>query len=49
MPKKGLTVRSTVDLLIAQTAIEHNAILLHNDRDFEAIATVSPLKLYALP
>lgn len=47
--KKGLTVRSTVDLLIAQTAIEHNAILLHNDRDFEAIATVSPLKLYALP
>lgn len=47
--KKGLTVRSTVDLLIAQTAIEHNATLLHNDRDFEAIATVSPLKLYTLP
>lgn len=47
--KKGLTVRSTVDLLIAQTAIEHNAILLHNDRDFEAIATVSSLKLYTLP
>lgn len=46
--KKGLTVRSTVDLLIAQAAIEHNAILLHNDRDFEAIATVSPLKLYML-
>jgi len=44
--KKGLTVRSTVDLLIAQAAIEHNAILLHNDRDFEAIATVAPLKLY---
>lgn len=43
---KGLTVRSTVDLLIAQTAIEHDAELLHNDRDFTAIASVSTLKLY---
>lgn len=43
---KGLTVRSTVDLLIAQTAIEHNAELLHNDRDFEAIASVSSLRIY---
>jgi predicted nucleic acid-binding protein len=45
---KGLTIRSTVDLLIAQTAIEHNAELLHNDRDFDAIASVSPLKLYRI-
>ncbi|MEI6205944.1 MAG: PIN domain nuclease [Desulfuromonadales bacterium] len=43
---KGLTIRSTVDLLIAQTAIENNAELLHNDRDFEAIASVSSLKLH---
>jgi predicted nucleic acid-binding protein len=43
---KGLTIRSTIDLLIAQTAIENNAELLHNDRDFEAIASVSSLKLY---
>jgi predicted nucleic acid-binding protein len=43
---KGLTIRSTVDLLIAQTAIEHYAELLHNDRDFEAISSVSSLKLY---
>ena len=43
---KGLTVRSTVDLLIARTAIEHNAELLQHDRDFEAIASVSSLKLY---
>lgn len=45
---KGFTIRSTIDLLIAQTAIEHNAELLHNDRDFEAIAPVSSLKLYHL-
>lgn len=43
---KGLTIRSTVDLLIAQTAIENNAELLHNDRDFEAIASFSPLRIY---
>jgi predicted nucleic acid-binding protein len=45
---KGLTIRSTVDLLIAQTAIEHDAELLHHDRDFDAIATVSQLKIYPL-
>lgn len=45
---KGLTIRSTIDLLIAQTAIEHNAELLHNDRDFGAIASVSSLRIYPL-
>ena len=45
---KGFTIRSTVDLLIAQTALEHNAELLHNDRDFEAIASISLLKFYQL-
>lgn len=45
---KGLTIRSTIDLLIAQTAIENNAELLHSDRDFEAIASVSSLKLYRI-
>jgi predicted nucleic acid-binding protein len=44
---KGLTIRSTIDLLIAQTAIENNAELLHNDRDFAAIASVTSLKLYS--
>lgn len=36
----GITVRSTNDCLIAQMAIEHNLILLHNDADFCAIASV---------
>lgn len=43
--KKGLTIRSTVDLLIAQIALEHRATLLHNDRDFDAIAQVCDLRL----
>lgn len=43
----GITLRSTIDCLIAQTAIEHGLVLLHNDRDFEAIAKVTPeLTLY---
>lgn len=42
----GITVRSTIDCLIAQLAIEHGATLLHNDRDYERIAKVEPqLKL----
>ena len=45
--KTGLTIRSTVDLLIAQIALEHNATLLHNDRDFDAIAQVCDIKIYA--
>ena len=38
----GFTVRSTLDCLIARIAIEHGIPLLHDDRDFEAIARVAP-------
>jgi len=45
--KKGITERSTIDLLIAQTAIENNLYLLHNDNDFVNIGkVVKELKLY---
>lgn len=47
--KKGQTISSTIDILIAQIAIEHHAVLLHNDRDFAAIAAISALKLYPMP
>jgi len=33
--RKGVTIRSTIDVLIALTAIEHDLFLLHNDRDFD--------------
>ena len=45
--KKGLTIRSTIDLLVAQIALEHSATLLHNDRDFDAIAQVCDLRVMA--
>ena len=44
--KKGITVRSTIDCLIAQVAIEHDAFLLQNDKDFEYMAPLVGLKLY---
>jgi predicted nucleic acid-binding protein len=38
----GITVRSTLDCLIAHLAIEHGLLLVHNDRDFDYIASVEP-------
>lgn len=38
--KKGITVRSTIDTIIAQCAIENKVKLLHNDKDFTLMATV---------
>jgi predicted nucleic acid-binding protein len=44
--KMGLTVRSTIDCLIAQISIEHDLYLLHNDKDFLTIAKSAPLKFF---
>ena len=41
--RRGRTVRSAIDCCIAQLAIEHEALLLHQDRDFETIAEIRPL------
>jgi predicted nucleic acid-binding protein len=43
--RKGLTVRSTADCLVAQIALENKLALLQDDRDFEAIAQVRPLRM----
>ena len=44
--RKGISINSTVDCLIAQTAIEHDLSLLHNDADFDRLRKVAPLKVY---
>jgi predicted nucleic acid-binding protein len=44
--KRGVTVRSTIDCLVAETALEHNLFLLHQDVDFDSMAKVIPLKIY---
>ena len=35
--KKGITVRKTIDVIIATFCIENNFLLLHSDRDFKAM------------
>lgn len=45
--KKGITIRSTLDLVIAEIAIENNLYLLHDDIDYTNIAKVNKdLKIY---
>lgn len=46
--KKGITIRSSFDCLIAQIAIENNLLLLHEDKDFISISTVAPLKFFPI-
>ena len=43
--RKGLTVRSTIDCLIAQLALEHDLSLLQDDQDYRAIREIRPLRL----
>ena len=42
--RAGLTVRSGVDCLIAACAIRHGLVVLHRDRDYDALALVSRLQ-----
>jgi predicted nucleic acid-binding protein len=43
--KKGITVRGTIDCIIAQTCIAADVELLSTDHDFQAIAQHAPLRL----
>ena len=40
-PARGVSL-TTIDTLIAVIALEHGALLVHNDRDFVALARVEP-------
>jgi predicted nucleic acid-binding protein len=40
----GVTIRSSVDCLIAACAIRNGLPILHSDRDFDAIARFTPLQ-----
>ncbi|MCB0971048.1 MAG: PIN domain nuclease [Acidimicrobiales bacterium] len=43
----GVTIRSMVDCLIAAVAIRHDVPVLARDRDFDALAAHTPLRLAA--
>lgn len=40
----GLTIRSSVDCLIAACALRHSLSVVHRDRDFDLLAKVSALQ-----
>lgn len=44
--RKGITLSSTIDCLIIQTALEHNLHLLHKDSDFDNARRVVAFKIY---
>jgi hypothetical protein len=46
--RAGLTVRSGVDCLIAACAIRNDLMVIHQDRDYSALARVSPLRQRSL-
>jgi predicted nucleic acid-binding protein len=43
--RKGITVRKTIDVLIATFCIENGAQLIHNDRDFDPMEQLLGLKV----
>ncbi|MDR0321197.1 MAG: PIN domain nuclease [Treponema sp.] len=45
--KRGFTLRSTIDLIIAEIAIENDLYLLHDDNDYVNIARIyTNLRMY---
>lgn len=42
---RGITIRKSIDCIIAAVALQHQCYFLHNDRDFEMIAKHFPLQL----
>jgi predicted nucleic acid-binding protein len=47
--RQGVTVRKTVDCLIAAVCLMNQVALFHKDADFAGIARVMPLRIHELP
>lgn len=45
---RGITVRSSIDCLVAASAIRHDLEILHRDRDYPLLARVSGLRQRAI-
>lgn len=46
--RRGRTVRSPIDCCIAELARQHDALLVHRDRDFATIAEIRPIRQHWL-
>lgn len=44
--KQGITIRGTIDVIIATWCIENDVPLLHNDRDFDAMEQLLKLPVW---
>jgi predicted nucleic acid-binding protein len=44
--RAGITIRKTLDCLIAAPCVRTNAPLLHADSDFDRLASCTPLRLW---
>jgi predicted nucleic acid-binding protein len=44
--RKGITIRKTLDCLIAAPCVRSNAPLLHADKDFDRLASCTALRIY---
>jgi predicted nucleic acid-binding protein len=42
----GFTIRSSIDCIIAATALRHDADILHDDRDYDVIAKFFPVRIF---
>ena len=45
--RAGVTIRKTLDCLIAAPCVRTGAPLLHADQDFDRLATCTPLRIWA--
>lgn len=45
LQRKGITVRKTIDVIIATFCIENGFELLHNDRDFDPMESLLDLRV----
>ncbi len=44
--RSGITIRKTIDCLIAAVCVRAGAPLLHADADFDRLATCTPLRIF---
>ena len=44
---KGVTIRKTLDCLIAAPCVRTNSPILHADADFDRLASCTPLRVFA--
>jgi predicted nucleic acid-binding protein len=48
LQSKGLTIRKTIDVIIGTFCAENGFTLIHNDRDFDAMASAINLRTYSM-